>query len=96
MSSGGSGISATGLRIKVPNSSSDLDEIEVNTPSAAPRPQMTIAKSSTDALITWTYGGGLECATSITGPWTCVGDALSTGYTVPLNAGPMRFYRIKR
>ena len=96
MSAGGSGISATGLRIKVPNSSIDLDEIEVNTAAAAPRPQLTIAKSGANAVITWTYGGGLECATSITGPWTCVGDALSSGYTVPLNASPARFYRVRR
>lgn len=96
LSSGGEAINATGLRIKVPDANSDLDEIEVNTTPTAPRPLLTIAKSGDNAVITWAYGGGLECATSITGPWTCVGDALPTGYTVPLNSGSTRFYRVRK
>jgi len=96
LSSGGGPINATGLRIKVPDATSDIDEIEVNTAATAPRPQLTISKSGDDAVITWAYGGGLECATSITGPWTCVGDALPTGYTVPLNSSATRFYRVRR
>ena len=96
VSSVGGPINATGLRIKVPDANSDIDEIEVNTAATAPRPQLTIAKSGNDAVITWAYGGGLECATSLTGPWACVGDALPTGYTVPLNSSPTRFYRVRR
>ena len=96
VSSVGGPINATGLRIKVPDANSDIDEIEVNTAATAPRPQLTIAKSGNDAVITWAYGGGLECATSLTGPWACVGDALPTGYTVPLNSSPARFYRVRR
>ena len=96
VSSGGTGITATGFRIKVPNSSSDIDEIEINTATQPPTPQLVIARSGGNAFITWTGGGGLESAPSVTGPWACVGDALSTGYTVPLNAGPMLFFRVWR
>ena len=96
VTSGGGAISATGIRIKVPDTNIDLDEIEVNTSAVAPRPLLTVAKSGTNAVITWAYGGGLECATRITGPWTCVGDALPGGYTVSLNASPARFYRIRQ
>ena len=93
---GGSAIGATGLRIKVPNSSSDIDEIEVNTAAGAPLPAMTIEPSGTNAVIRWAYGGGLEWASDVNGPWTCVGEALPSGHTVSLNAGPARFYRIRR
>jgi len=96
LSSDGGGISATGLRILVPNSSSAIDEIEVNTATSAPPPRLAIAKSGANAVITWSGGGGLEFATSIAGPWTCVGDALPTGYTVPLNGANTRFYRVRR
>jgi hypothetical protein len=92
----GGGIQATGLRILVPNSSSDIDEIEVNTASFAPLPRLTISKSGANAVITWTGGGGLEYAASVTGPWACIPDALPTGYTVALNSGSMRFYRIRK
>ncbi len=96
VSASGPPIDATGIRIKVPDTNTDIDEIEVNTAAAAPRPLMTISKSGTNAVISWVYGGGLECATSITGPWTCVGDALPGGHTVPLSASPARFYRVRR
>ena len=96
VSNGGMPIEATGVRIKVSNGQMALDELEVNTASAAPRPRLTIAKSGVNAVITWSGGGGLECATSIVGQWECVGDAVSTGYTVPLNAAITRFYRVRR
>lgn len=96
VSAGGSPVEATGIRIKVPDTNTDIDEIEVNTAAAAPLPLMSVAKSGTNAVISWVYGGGLECATSITGPWTCIGDALPAGYTVPLSSGPARFYRVRR
>ena len=97
LSSSGGAIQATGLRIKVPNSSSDIDEIEVNTATLPPTPRLAIARSGADTVITWTGGGGgLECAPSVKGPWVCVGDALPTGYTVPPNSGPMRFYRVRK
>jgi hypothetical protein len=96
LSSGGGPIAASGLRIRVPEAGSDIDEIEVNTASFAPRPRLTIAKSGSTVLISWAGGGGLECAASIGGPWVCIGDALATGYTVSVASGPMRFYRVRR
>jgi hypothetical protein len=96
LASDGMPIEATGLRLKVSSGQMALDELEVNTAPAAPRPRLTIAKSGANAIITWSGGGGLECATSIVGQWECVGDAVSTGYTVPLNAAMTRFYRVRR
>ncbi len=96
VSASGAPVEATGLRIKVPDANSDIDEIEVNTAATAPAPVLTIAKTGASALISWTGGGGLEGASSITGPWTCIGDALPTGYTVSLNSPSLRFFRVRR
>ena len=96
VSASGAPIEATGLRIKVPDANSDIDEIEVNTAATAPAPVLTIAKTGASAMISWTGGGGLEGASSITGPWTCIGDALPTGYTVSLNSPSLRFFRVRR
>ena len=96
VSASGAPIEATGLRIKVPDANSDIDEIEVNTAATAPAPVLKIAKTGASALISWTGGGGLEGASSITGPWTCIGDALPTGYTVSLNSPALRFFRVRR
>ena len=89
-------IVATGLRIKVPDANSDIDEIEVNTVAMAPAPVLSIAKSAANATLTWTGGGGLEGAPSVTGPWTCIGEARPAGYNVPLNSPAFRFFRVRR
>jgi hypothetical protein len=96
VSDGGMPIEATGVRIKVSNGEMALDELEVNTAATAPLPRLAIAKSGDNAIISWTGGGGLECATGITGPWTCVSDAQPAGYSVALNSASMRFYRVRR
>jgi len=95
LSAGGAEIDATGLRIKVPNSSIDLDEIEVNTAAAGPKPHLTLARNGSNLTISWTGGGGLEAAADVAGPWTCLGDAASP-YSVAGNAEPMQFYRVRR
>lgn len=89
-------IMATGLRIKVPDANSDIDEIEVNTASSAPAPVLSIVKSGANATLTWIGGGGLEGAPTVNGPWTCIGDALPAGYNVDLGASPFQFYRVRR
>ena len=73
-----------------------IDEIEVNTSAVRPLPKLRISRAGANAVITWTGGGGLESAPSITGPWSCVSEALSIGYPVPLNSGRMQFYRVRR
>jgi len=95
VSSGGTGIDATGLRIKVSNGLMDLDEIEVNTATAPLPPHLNLSRSGGNVIISWSGGGGLECATKVTGPWACVSDAASP-YTVAISSGPIRFYRIRR
>ena len=96
LSSAGGPITATGLRIKVPDANSDLDEIEVNTAAIAPAPRLTIARSATSAILSWIGGGGLESASNIAGPWTCLGEAAPGGYTVSLSTAATRFYRVRR
>src|SRR5206468_1348603 len=77
VSSSGLPIDATGLRIKVPDSGTDIDEIEVNTAAVRAAPRLQVGHSGTDATISWSGGGGLEMATSVNGPWTCIQDAVS-------------------
>jgi hypothetical protein len=96
ISRGGMPIEATGMRIKVSSGQMALDEIEVNTPATRPQPALRLARGGSTVVITWSYGGGLESAPSITGPWTCVPDALPSGYTVPLDSATARFYRARR
>jgi hypothetical protein len=93
VSSGGFPIDATGVRIKVSNGSMDIDEIAVNTGAARPLPHLTTTRSGANVSISWSGGGGLECAPSVTGPWTCV-PAASSPYST--GAGPFQFYRIRR
>lgn len=93
VASGGQPIEATGLRIKVPNGMIAIDEIEVNTSAIRPDPRLRITPSGTNVVVSWTGGGGLESATTITGPWQCVG-AVASPYTT--GSGDARFYRVRR
>ena len=86
---------ATGLRIKVSNGAIDIDEIEVNTAASRPLPKLKLRQAGEAWVLSWTSGGGLETATSVTGPWVCLGDAVSP-YPLPPNPGPLRFYRVRR
>jgi hypothetical protein len=96
LANGGAPIEATGVRLKVPNGQIAIDELEVNTTATRPLPSLRIARQGTDLILSWSGGGGLETATSVTGPWVCVPDASSTGYTVPFNSSEPRFYRARR
>ena len=95
VSAGGFPIDATGLRVKVSSGFIDIDEIEVNTAAAIPAPHLTLAGSGGGVMISWTGGGGLEFATDVRGPWTCLGDAVSP-YPVALGSESARFYRVRR
>lgn len=96
ISQSGSPLKAAAIRIKVGNGNTDIDEIEVNTATTETLPQITLLKSGPDAIVSWTGGGALQVADSLTGPWTTVSDAVASGYTVTLNAFPMRFYRVSK
>ena len=96
LSSGALPIPATGVRIKVSSGEIAIDEIEVNTPATRPQPRLRLARAGSDVVITWSGGGGLESALNVTGPWTCVPDAVATGYTVPSASAATRFYRARR
>ena len=91
----GAPIDATALRIKVSDGNTDIDEIEVNTPAVVTGPHLIVAGSGADVIISWSGGGGLEWAYSVTGPWNCLPDAVSP-YTVTGAPGPLRFYRARR
>lgn len=95
VSAGGAPIEATGLRLKLSDGQIAIDEIEVNTDAARPQPRLRFTGSGTNAILSWIGGGGLEGATSVTGPWSCIPEALSP-YAVPVGSGPIRFYRVRR
>lgn len=96
ISQSGSALKAAAIRIKVGNGNTDIDEIEVNTATTETLPQIALLKSGPEAILSWTGGGTLQVADSLTGPWTTVSDALASGYAVTLNAFPMRFYRVSK
>jgi hypothetical protein len=92
VSAGGAPIEATGLRIKVPDGQTAIDEIEVNTLIG---PLLSISCANSEAVITWLGEGVLEYATSVNGPWTCIAGAVS-GHRESVTTGPLRLYRVRR
>ncbi len=96
VAAGGAPIPATGLRIKVSSGQIAMDELEVNTASSAPAPVLTVVRTGDQAVLSWTGGGGLETAPTAAGPWTCVGAADPSGYTVTFGAATAQFYRVRR
>jgi hypothetical protein len=90
--SDGQPIPATGLLIRVSDGMTAIDEIEVNTLAG---PQLSIARSGGEVIITWMGRGALEYATSVGGPWICVPGAIS-GYRETVGSDAMRLYRLHR
>jgi hypothetical protein len=92
VSAGGAPIEATGLRIKVPNASIAIDEIEVNT---ATGPVLSIVRLGSQVHVSWLGTGALESAPSLSGPWTCIPNAVSP-HPVDVGTSPMLFYRMRQ
>jgi hypothetical protein len=95
ISADGLSIEATAIRLKVSDGTTDIDEIEVNTPLSPPPPKLSVTAAGGTVVISWSGGGSLQTATSVKGPWACAGDTGSP-YTVPVGAGPTRFYRAQQ
>jgi hypothetical protein len=62
--------------------------------SALPKPQISVSHTSTQITITWTNGGTLEKAPTVTGNWTSTGDS-DGSYTESLATGSS-FFRVRR
>jgi len=90
LSAAGQPIDATGLRLKVSDGWTSIDEIEVNTLAG---PQLSMARSGNQVVITWLGSGALEYAASVAGPWTCIPGAVS-GYHETLSPDTLRLYRL--
>ncbi|MCL5096638.1 MAG: hypothetical protein M1608_03720, partial [Candidatus Omnitrophica bacterium] len=99
VSKNGAPITATGLRIKVPNGSgyggTDLDELEVNTPVPAPSVVLSIQLNGANATLSWTASGTLQSADDLSGPWTDVTNATNP-MSVPIGATGQKFYRVRQ
>lgn len=95
LSADGMPIEATAIRFKVPDGNTDIDEIEVNTLASMPGPKLTFTVTDGALVISWPGNGDLLTATSINGPWSCVG-AVSSPYPVPAASGSVRFYRVRQ
>jgi hypothetical protein len=61
------------------------------------RPQfLPAAVSGGTITLNWIGGGQLEWSPTITGPWTPISPAPSSGYSEAVVAGQNRFYRLKK
>ncbi len=61
--------------------------------SAAPPVVLSIARSGTNAIISWTGSGTLQSATAVTGAWANVTGAPTSPYTNAIS-GNARLYRV--
>jgi hypothetical protein len=60
------------------------------------RPELSTERIGTQLTITWTNGGTLETAESVTGPWTSTGDSDGSFFVDLSTAGDQKFYRVNR
>jgi hypothetical protein len=91
----GANIQITGLRFKVPNANTAIDEIEVNTQGAAQAPHLTIAREGSQVVIAWTGNGSLQSAPDIKGTWTDVQGGGTSPQRIDLPATGRSFYRVR-
>ena len=87
----GQPLTATGLRVKVSDVGTCMDELEVYAPAAAP-PVLEIRDGATGLLLIWTGGGTLRSAPTASGPWTTESGATSPHPVVP--DGPERYFQV--
>jgi hypothetical protein len=97
VSQAGAPIAATGLRIKVPDSQTCIDEIEVNSPVpiAEPPSSLSVEWVGGELRIAWTGSGVLQSAQAVAGDYADVPGAT----TSPQNVQPTevrRFYRLRQ
>lgn len=92
----GNPIPATGLRIKVPDVNTAIDEIEVNTqlpPLSAPA-VLSLRREGTGAVISWSGPGILESTSNLDGAWAEV-TGVSSPFTITASQA-RQFYRLKK
>jgi hypothetical protein len=93
----GTSLDALVLQLSSMDPLSDPGPSESNfEPSAAPvggQPVISIQKNNNQLTLTWTNGGSLHAASSITGPWAPV--ASNGTYTTAMTQ-PQQFYRVIR
>ncbi|MDB6041084.1 MAG: hypothetical protein JWM99_4925, partial [Verrucomicrobiales bacterium] len=95
-STNNSPISATGIRIKVSDGNTDIDEVEVNTPAVAPPSQLKvkISRNGNIVILEWP-SGNLESAPAITGPWGSVLN-VNSPLDVTIGGTSQLFYRLRQ
>lgn len=94
----GAPISATAVRLRVPDSSIAIDELEVNTrpqfPEGPVPPVLTFARQGGSLVLTWSGEGTLQERAALgSGDWT---DAPGASPVTVTPEGPAKFYRVRR
>lgn len=90
-------LEATAIRIKVSDVNIAIDEIEINTPSAAIEPDsflLTLKSVGDGVEISWEGSGVLNAGESIEGPWIPVEGASSPYQLQDFTGAPQRYFRL--
>ncbi len=93
LSSGGAPINATGLRVKVANSGTALDELEVNTAGAV-EPRISVQVVDGMLMVNWVGDKVLEGTTSLNEPWMRCINTAANQYMAPVASGGQRYFRL--
>jgi hypothetical protein len=92
---GGNPIQATGLRIKVSDGSTDIDEIEVNAPVPVQPATLSITRQANAVVISWTSTGTLQVADEVTGPYIDVVGATNP-MTFSTTTDNRKYFRVRQ
>jgi hypothetical protein len=87
-------ISLSGVQtVRVNVSEGDFDYL-LFVPAAAPVKITGITRTGNDVTITWSGGGVLESATSLSGPWTTTNDG--DGSYSEAAAATQKYFRVRK
>jgi hypothetical protein len=92
----GAPVTATGLRIKVSDPNTSIDELEVNGPGPVQPLSLSVTRQANGLTISWTGGGALESADVIGGPWSPVAGGAESPFTMTGFPGTQKFYRLRQ
>lgn len=72
-----------------------IDYVQIDFPPSAEAKIETATISNGKLTLTWTGTGNLEWAPTVTGPWTPITPAPTSGYSENIDLAAIRFYRLK-
>jgi hypothetical protein len=94
----GAPIEAAAVRLRVPNSSTAIDELEINTrpqlPDGGDRPALTVTPQGGSLVVAWSGEGTLQERAALgSGEWS---DVPGTSPATINPEGASKFYRVRR